>query len=562
MNLINIIFKKIIIFDTFEEKAVSMKFMTGINIITSSEINGTDRGKSVLLRSLYHSLGADAFFDSKWNEKSKIYILFFMVDNLEYCIYRSQQFFKIFKNNELLISTSNRTELAEFLGDIFKYKIYLPKKNSESLVIAPPAYSYLFNFLDQDYYVGTKFNSFNKLSQFSNFKLDVIYSHLGIYNQEYFNLIRKKESIERYIKDKKNQENEIEIMKIRAHDILEGFTCPETIKALEDDLKIEVERYSKLLSEMNKIRNKLVSLRNELEEQKITENQLSTYSNNQENVLKKILKTKICPECSTTLSDNINVMSRKYNLIENIITLKDNIKIQIQQTEKEIDSNEKLYFNLTIKLKEIDSKINTRQNKIKDFAKVKGLNILIDELNHDLVKNNIEIKEFEFTLKPIMKEIKKIKKRIKNIDENYSILIDQLKNRFQLNELEKNSYDSMKSSFCASGSNKPLSTVIWYLVLNQLKRNYNKEGTFFPMVFDSPNNAEMDKNKKHALIEYILEESPNFKQLIISAIGFKSEEYIKDKNVNIKLLENNKYELLSKKEYMCNLDLLKRLNDA
>ena len=96
--MINIIFKKIIIFDTFEEKAVSMKFMTGINIITSSEINGTDRGKSVLLRSLYHSLGADAFFDSKWNEKSKIYILFFMVDNLEYCIYRSQQFFKIFQN--------------------------------------------------------------------------------------------------------------------------------------------------------------------------------------------------------------------------------------------------------------------------------------------------------------------------------------------------------------------------------------------------------------------------------------------------------------------------------
>ena len=550
------------IFDTLEEKAVSMKFMTGINIITSSEINGTDRGKSVLLRSLYHSLGADAFFDSKWNEKSKIYILFFMVDNLEYCIYRSQQFFKIFKNFELIFSTSNRTELSEFLGDIFQYKIYLPKKNSDSLIIAPPAYSYLFNFLDQDYYVGTKFNSFNKLSQFSNFKLDVIYAHLGLYNQKYFNLVQEKENLESHIRDKKNRENEIEIMKRRTLDILEGFTCPETTKSLEDDLLIEIERYSKLLSKMNKTRNRLVSLRNQLEEQKINENQLSTYSSNQENVLKKIVKTKICPECSSTLSDNINIMSRKYNLIENIIALKDNIKIQMQQTKKEIYTNEKLYFNLTVKLKEIDSKINTKQNEIKDFAKVKGLNILIDELNHDLVQNNIDIKECEFKLKPILKEIKNIRKRIKSIDEDYSILIDQLKNRFQLNELENNSYESMKNSFCASGSNKPLSTVIWYIVLNQIKRKYNQEGTFFPMVFDSPNNAEMDKNKKHALIEYILEESPIFKQLIISAIGFKSEEYNVNKNISINLLENDKYELLNKKEYKINLELLKLLNDA
>ena len=512
-NLTNIIFKKIVIFDTLEEKAVSMKFMTGINIITSSEINGTDRGKSVLLRSLYHSLGADAFFDSKWNEKSKIYILFFMVDNLEYCIYRSQQFFKIFKNFELIFSTSNRTELSEFLGDIFQYKIYLPKKNSDSLIIAPPAYSYLFNFLDQDYYVGTKFNSFNKLSQFSNFKLDVIYAHLGLYNQKYFNLVQEKENLESHIRDKKNRENEIEIMKRRTLDILEGFTCPETTKSLEDDLLIEIERYSKLLSKMNKTRNRLVSLRNQLEEQKINENQLSTYSSNQENVLKKIVKTKICPECSSTLSDNINIMSKKYNLIENIIALKDNIKIQMQETKKEIYTNEKLYFNLTVKLKEIDSKINTKQNEIKDFAKVKGLNILIDELNHDLVQNNIDIKECEFKLKPILKEIKNIRKRIKSIDEDYSILIDQLKNRFQL-------------------------------------------------VFDSPNNAEMDKNKKHALIEYILEESPIFKQLIISAIGFKSEEYNVNKNISINLLDNDKYELLNKKEYKINLELLKLLNDA
>ena len=52
------------------------------------------------------------------------------------------------------------------------------------------------------------------------------------------------------------------------------------------------------------------------------------------------------------------------------------------------------------------------------------------------------------------------------------------------------------------------------------------------------------------------------KQLIISAIGFKSEEYNVNKNISINLLDNDKYELLNKKEYKINLELLKLLNDA
>ena len=55
----NVKFNKIYIFDVKTEEAYTVSFKKGINLITSSDIDGTDRGKSVLLRSLYHSLGAD-----------------------------------------------------------------------------------------------------------------------------------------------------------------------------------------------------------------------------------------------------------------------------------------------------------------------------------------------------------------------------------------------------------------------------------------------------------------------------------------------------------------------
>ena len=211
----NVKFDKIYIFDVNAKEAYAQSFKEGINLITSSDLDGTDRGKSVLLRSLYHALGADSYFDTKWNEKSKRYILFFEVNDTMYSIYRSSNLFKIFdSNNKLLFKTIHRSKLAKYLGEIFDFVIYLPDRKTNQLVIAPPAYSYLLNYLDQDRYDGTKFNSFESLGQFSNFKTNVIYSHLGIYNKNYFELVKNKEELEIAIKAKKDEIDDLKKMKI------------------------------------------------------------------------------------------------------------------------------------------------------------------------------------------------------------------------------------------------------------------------------------------------------------------------------------------------------------
>lgn len=82
------------------------------------------------------------------------------------------------------------------------------------------------------------------------------------------------------------------------------------------------------------------------------------------------------------------------------------------------------------------------------------------------------------------------------------------------------------------------------------------------MVFDSPNNAETDKVKKQALVEYILNSSEQFSQLIISAIGFLPEEYNIPSEVSVIYLNNEKYRLLNKTVYINNYDLLEYMNDA
>lgn len=559
----NVKFEKIYIFDVKEEEAYTLEFKKGVNIITSSDVDGTDRGKSVLLRSLYHALGADSHFDKKWDEKNKIYILDFIVNNTMYSIYRSQNLFKIFDSNEeLIFTTIHRNELAEFLGKLFDFVIYLPDKNTKQLVIAPPAYSYLLNYLDQDQYDGTRFNSFKNLAQFSNFKTNVIYSHLGIYNKKYFELIKNKEELEINIKAKKDEIDDLIKMKNRTIQILNGFSCPETTEALENELSIETKKYSELINEMNNVRNKLVELRNQLEEQNIALAQMSKFERKQEKEIKTIMKSKICPECHSVLNDTLTIRSKKYNQIDNVLNLKDTIKIENARIQENIIKFEKKYLDLVNNLDEHNKKIHKNQKEINDYTKFKGLNKIIDEINADLISNNATIDITTESLKPIKKEIKKINEIIKSIDEQYFQMIEKLKIKFNLNELEPENYEQLSRNFCASGSNKPLSTVIWYLTLNNLKHMFYSNGTTFPMIFDSPNNAETDQEKKHALVQYILDSSNQFNQTIISAIGFKKEDYAIEPEIKIELLTNKKYSLLNKKVFKENYEILMRMNDA
>lgn len=100
------------------------------------------------------------------------------------------------------------------------------------------------------------------------------------------------------------------------------------------------------------------------------------------------------------------------------------------------------------------------------------------------------------------------------------------------------------------------------MTLNNLKQTFYSDGTTFPMVFDSPNNAETDQKKKHALLQYILDSAGQFNQIIISAIGFKEQDYTIGSDINIQLLTNKKYSLLNKEAFEEYYEILRYMNDA
>lgn len=559
----NVIFKKIYIFDILTEKAFVTSFEEGVNVVTSSSIDGTDRGKSVLLRSLYHVMGADAHFDKKWKNEDKVYLLEFLVDNKKYFIYRHRKLFKVFNNLiQILFQTSSRMELSEFLGKIWSFEIFLPNRNTGKLEIAPPAYTYVMNFLDQDHYDGTSFNSFKSLGQYQNFKPDVIYSQFGIYDKNYFERVKSKQNLFERINESKDSYKKANEMKRKVSNLLENVVVPENLQELERELSIRSKEYNDILNSMNTFRYKLTNLRNEKYELEIALNQIERFKNNKEKEIKFILETDICPECHSILNDTTDLRSKRYNSIEDSLYISDSIYEDIEKISKEIFQIESSYREFSNRLESYKKNINSAQEEIKNYTSYMGLNELYNSLNLELF-NELQLQEeLKDRIENIEEELKKVSEIKADINKKYYEMVDRQVLRFGLYELDESQYKAINRVFCASGSNKPISTVIWYFILNNIKTCFNKKSLKLPMVLDSPKNAEMDYDKEQALIEYILENSSNYTQLIFSSIGFERTKFIFEGEIKILGLNNDKYQLLNSETFKEYEDILENVLSA
>lgn len=554
-------FKELFLFSPQEKKAKKIEFEEGINVITSNQEDGTDRGKSVILRSLFHTLGAESHFEAKWDTRNKIYILHLYIDRTGYYIYRSADLYKFFDETKrlLFVSTHNR-DLAEQLKKYTGFAVMLPERSSEKLEITPPVYNYLPFFLDQDHYDGSKYSSFKNLQQYANYKDSVLFYHLGIYDEAYFELIRTREAINDQYTEHKAR---LEMLNAMQEDIEAriGTSAYSTdIESLRADVELYRREYSIVLSKLNKCKAKLIELRNNLCEYESLLHEMRLLSSSNEKEIRQLNKH-ICPECGSVITETTSLRSKRYNLGEDIITVKNELQVSIQNATQDIEKEETKYQSLLDQLKAYEEKLNLNTKQTTDLIRYRGL----CEIREGIISERRDMFESvsyeEGRLKDIAKKIKKYNEKKRLVEEKYYELLVTARTKFGLNEIEPDKFKKLTNNFSASGSNKNIATVIWYLAILRLRREFNPDAIAFPMVFDSPNNVETDNIKKHALLQYILDNTTG-SQLILSSIGFDASEFESKDAVNVIMLENAKYSLLDETSYKENQDLLNMLCDA
>ena len=557
------IFNTLYVFSPREKMAKTVSFSEGVNVVTSSQADGTDRGKTVLLRSLYHALGADAYFDSKWKAEPKIYILQFSIDDHVYFIFRSGNLFKLFnEQKERISSVIHASDLAAELEKITGFAMKLPNRNENTLEITPPVYNYLPFYIDQDHYDGSKFSSFENLGQYSNYKEAVLFSHFGVYDEIFFDLVKQKELIG---SDINKLNDRMRVLHAVQEDIIAKIgtgAYSGNIDALKRELKQHQREYSEIVDKLNKCKAKLFELRDKSYEltRLISEVNKSERTNDVE--IQQLRKHR-CPECNSIITDTVRLKSKRFNFAEDIVIVRTEIATSLLDINQSIQTEEARYADLLTTMHLFEERVKMNSTEINDIVRYKGLCEIRDSVITERTEVQDNIDEKENTLKEIEKELKKYAVKKKKATGRYISILTQERTAFCIEEITIESIKKLSSVFIGSGSNKNISTIIWHMAIIQVRNEFNKDAIRFPFVIDSPNNVETDDEKKFKVIQYILDHASISPQMIISAIGFVPEDYsLDDKSINIIYLSNEKWHLLNEQDYHQNYNLLKELSEA
>ena len=79
-----LVINNLYIYSLKEKKAYHTHFLDGINFVTSCKENGNKRGKSIIMKSIYSTLGADCFYEPNWDFPTKTTILDININEKQY----------------------------------------------------------------------------------------------------------------------------------------------------------------------------------------------------------------------------------------------------------------------------------------------------------------------------------------------------------------------------------------------------------------------------------------------------------------------------------------------
>ena len=123
-----LLIKKLTILSIPEKSAKTVTFHPRRNLV----MGDNDVGKSSIIKSIYHSLGADVHFDKVWEKADAISLLTFSYSNKDYMILRSRDHFGLFDKDGNLIKSFDSIikGLSPYFAKLFKLNGALTKNRT------------------------------------------------------------------------------------------------------------------------------------------------------------------------------------------------------------------------------------------------------------------------------------------------------------------------------------------------------------------------------------------------------------------------------------------------
>lgn len=516
-------FDNILIADIVEKTAHFHKFEKRFNVVTSQD---NHVGKSSLLKSLYFAMGAEVDFDNVWNKNTKLYVVEFYIDEIKFCVARWQKAFALFRETELILTTKSVSrDLARKFEKIFSFAVYIANKKTNKIELAPPAFTFMPYYIDQDRGWSGLYESFSNIDQYKKSdRIKSLYYHLGIYTRSTVELMAKRDTLKDKIEQLKAEEEKSRITIESLYAEIQNLLPADSIEELEKNLIIPKERISLLVSRIGETRNKIQSLETALYQHEYQLEVIQEYRKikNGVSVREDRDRIHICPKCGYSFDEEVySIVRSNYNL-QNEDYMYKQIEQIISSIASELEKYKENYVSLMDELKQQEQAYDEKQDSYEVYLRQRGLQDSVRHFTEQLGENVYEQEEHGKEIKEIDKELRKLPNK-KEVEENY---IENVR----LNIIKLDAWNSayegnikLLKPIKAQGTLENKIILAQMIGLFQTMQYFRTNTILFPLVVDSPRAKEASHTSSKDILKLIFE-MDNLPQVILATMDYSDFE--------------------------------------
>ncbi|MBL8597789.1 MAG: hypothetical protein JNL14_08625 [Devosia sp.] len=524
----NLRFESLELLSRRERKGRRIKFHPRLTVIQGEN----DVGKSSVIKSLYWAFSASSpRIHPTWAQANIKALVTFTVDDERYRIFRDQDFYGVFNGNgELMLSTNLVRDLAPFLANLFDFKLVLPNRKGEP-EIPPPAYAFLPFYIDQDAGWVRPLDSFDYLTQFPNFRKDLLEFHTGILPNEYYELGATKRSLQ--VSQKEREADRRVVRKA-----IERFE----LEASFDGLELSIEEHEGAIEQLLVRLKSVKAARNErackladiLDQRMIIDQQMAVVRASISELEKDarfasdIQEQEVfCPTCGTV---HRNDFANRFSIVEDREACFDFLTEARQKIVGLTNQAEK--FETEIRrtdgtLAEIQSSLDQKQGAVSllEVIESRGRTIAANMFQKQLVELDEEIAGLLGEIRKIEERLEELrdKKRREQIVNFYATLVVGYLRRLDVTNYSRDEFTRIPAKISETGSDLPRSLLAYSLAILGTIHKYSTS-LFAPIVIDSPNQQDQDATNVAAMIDLIIATRPENAQTILGTVSMHGLE--------------------------------------
>ncbi len=486
--------------------------------------NGT--GKSRIVKNLYWVFGCKARKrDVGMWDPDTVAALEFLYGDKSYMVVRDGKRLGMFgANDQLLFSAENMGAWSKHLGAFFGFELKLKRPQTATFSQASPEYMFMPFYMDQDGSWGAGWETFEQLTQFSDWKAATFESFIGMRPNAYFQAKHLSAEIGERASERRRELDAQRAAFKRVQDILPKNLPALNFSAFRSELAEIGRKATKLQQEQVRIRGQLLGLVNSREkvqsELKVALNAYNELKGDFAYLADRAGEAIECPTCGTVHENSFHARILLSNDAESlgglimelrsqvdVLSSKEaNIRAGLRSVERGITELDSLQQERRAKLR-LEEVLASQSKKTLDtaFQRVStDLSGALKKLEEERAKADRQVKKFEDP------------ERLAAVRQYFSSQVSSLSNLVDVPSDEQIGDPKPGARAQSGGSSAPRSMLAVHLAMLATNAEWG-DSPLFPFVVDTLQQSGQDDPNLTKMIEVLGKSAGVHHQVLLAA---------------------------------------------